>query len=145
MENELTLQIKEKLTDQKAIPLYGMEKNQVVPFWDWVTIKPTFGRMAETDQYEIRWNDLFLATRGMSEQGFQELCTVLNDNNWFENNELELPARSFIEIWSLAGIRSKQITVDAAEIRAANLLTLDEARQAVYREMGFEPEEDDLS
>lgn len=92
----------------EALPLFGENNDNLTPFWDWVYIDCFFIAPRTNDGFHIRWHHLMIATAEMSEQGFVELCQAVR---LYEKdiNRIQLPPRSFMELWTVARKNSKEV------------------------------------
>lgn len=105
----------------ETLPFFGINQNNLLPFQDWVTVRSStiqFG--TDTEKFCLTWHKLFVATQQMSEEGFTELCYWLNRPH--KVNGISLPARSFIELWTIA--RGDSMEVQA--LKAAGMIEEEE-------------------
>ncbi len=91
----------------KALPLYGKDQNNLVPFWDWLEIR-TDDYLPSVDTFHLRLHHIMTASQDMSEQGFNELCTALG-RPIHTLDYINVPIRAFIELWAIARKHSREI------------------------------------
>jgi len=103
-----SIEEQERNIDQEALPLFGENNDQLLPFWDWVEIDCESIAPNTMDSFHLRWHHLMVATAEMSEPGFAELCESLTEHTGY-NETLRLLPRSFIELWTIARKDSKEV------------------------------------
>ena len=107
MENQnltiVSIEEQERNIDQQALPLFGENNDQLLPFWDWVEIRNPY----ILDTFHLRLHNIFIATADMSEKGMQELCYAFSD--YEGGNTIKVSIRTFIELWTIARENSKEL------------------------------------